>query len=260
VKLDPMTVPKPTLDVGAYTPTAISIDVTTLLPAVGGPGHVATIALSTFVLESSRSAPGCTAKKVLMPWPTLDRVDCFPVDGTVEPISVVTMSTGQVTQVACPAHTPDVAMTQSASEYMVDAASPDLYVFDGNATPPLSSVRHVTIPGVAPPIFAGGTNASFAMTGNGIAVSSGGSVAFDLHMPIAAEAYSAFRGDVAVVSGGDLKIFNVLSSPTLKLTAIVPPVNGMPATTKFLAYSSDEHRLFVIAGNASGDAVFTVAQ
>lgn len=260
VKLDPMTGAKTTLNVGAFTPTAVSIDETKQWAGVGGPGHVATVALNNFVLTGSRSAPGCTAKRVLMPWPNGDRVDCFPVDGSVEPISVVVMSTGQVTQVACPAQSPDVALTPFGHEYMVDGASPDFYVLDGNATPPLPVIRHVTIAGVAPPVFAAGTNNPFAVTGNGIAVNEGGSVAFDLQMPIAAEAYSTLRGDVAVVSGGDLKIFNVLSSQTLKLSAIVPPVNGMPASTKFLAYSNDEHRLFVVAGNASGDAVFTVAQ
>jgi hypothetical protein len=34
----------------------------------------------------------------------------------------------------------------------------------------------------------------------------------------------------------------------------------MPGTAKLVAYSSDGHRLYIVAGNASGDVVFTVAQ
>ena len=44
----------------------------------------------------------------------------------------------------------------------------------------------------------------------------------------------------------------------LELSAVIPPVNGMPPTTKLVAYSADGHRLIIVAGNASGDVAFTV--
>jgi hypothetical protein len=81
VEVDPMTGTQLALDVGAFTPRSLSIDPNNQILAVGGLGTVATVAvanLSAFVLISSKSAPGCTAKHVTVPFE--DRVDSPPTE------------------------------------------------------------------------------------------------------------------------------------------------------------------------------------
>ena len=78
-----------------------------------------------------------------------------------------------------------------------------------------------------------------------------------MNTPVSAGAFSGLRYEIATASGAALKIFDGMG-PTLKLSAMLPSINGIAPTAKFVAYSDDEHRLFVVAGTAAGDVVFTV--
>jgi hypothetical protein len=254
VKVDPITGSRNVLNIGAFTPTAITIGNEDQLVGVAGPGKVVTVAVNSFLVDGQQDVPGCTAKAVAIT--DSFRVACFPVDGTIEPISDVLMSTGQVTQVPCPARSPSVVMSPF-DLYMVDGASPDVYVLGAPDTPPLPVVRHWTSPGIVPPVIAP-RHQAFAVTGDGRAFNLDGTVLFDLHTPFSAGGFSELGSELALVSGTDLRVFGMEPGQPLKLSAVIPPVNAMPATTKLVAYSADGHRLFIVAGNASGDVVFMV--
>jgi hypothetical protein len=258
VQVDPMTGTQLALDVGAFTPRSLSIDLTDQLLAVGGLGTVATVALtiSPFVLTGTRSVPGCTAQHVTMPFE--DRVDCFPADGTVEPISSVEMSTGVVTQVPCPVQFPDVAITPNGWMYMVDSASSQFYLYDSFATPVLPVLQHGSLAGITAPVIAAGTNQPFAVTGNGLGIDPDVTLRFDLHVPISIGAFSDLRYELAVVSGTQLMVFGMEPGQPLKLSVVLPSINGMAPTPKLVGYSSDEHRLIVVVGTADGDIAYTV--
>ncbi|MDB4956509.1 MAG: Chitinase [Myxococcales bacterium] len=256
VRVDPVTAAQATLDLGAFTPRSISVDPTGQVVAVGGLGKVASVAVSQFVLMSLKDVPGCTAAHVTIPYST--RVDCFPADGTTEPISSVDMNTGAVTQIPCPVRFPDVTLGASNWMYMVDGASSQFYLYDAFSTPPLAVIQHGSFTGIAPPVIAAGTNQPFAVTGNGLAVNVDATVRFDLHTPVSAGAFSALGYEIAVVSGAQLKVFGVEAGQPLKLTVTLPPVNGMTPTAKLVAYSADEHHLIIVAGTAAGDVAYTV--
>lgn len=256
VKLDPMSGEQTTLNIGTFAPRSISIDWQGAVVAVGGPGRVATVAVNPqLTLTGSRSVPGCTAAHVTIPYST--RVDCFPVDGTVEPISSVNMTTGEVTQVPCPVQFPAVTLSTFGRLYMVDGASPQFYVFDANSTPPLKVLNHGSLAGIAPPVIAAGTNDPFAVTGNGLAVNLDASLRFDLQTSISAGAFSGLRYEIAVGSASQLKVFGG-TWLALQLTVTLPPVNGEASTVKLVAYSADERRIIVVAGTAAGDFAYTV--
>jgi hypothetical protein len=244
------------LDVGAFTPRSIAVDPTGEYVAIAGLGKIAAIDLQHFTLWSQNDVPGCTAKHVAIP--NLVRVDCFPADGSIEPISSVNLTTGAVTQIACPVKYPDIALSGGAL-YMVDGASPQFYSFEDD---PLLVIAHVSHAGIAPPVIAINTSFPSAITGNGLALDAdSGSLLYDLQMPVSAGAsQKGANGELALVSGSVLKVFQTAASgpPPLKLSAVLPPVNGTPPTTKLVAYSADGHRLIVVAGTTGGDVAYTV--
>jgi hypothetical protein len=256
VKLDPMTGAQTSLDVGVFTPRSISMDQSDQVAAVGGVGKVATIGISQLILLSLKDAPGCSAKQVTSPY--FSRVDCFPDDGSVEPIASVNMDTGEVTHITCPVRFPYVTLGASTWMYMVDSASSQFYLFDASATPPLPVVSSGSLVGIAPPVIAAGTNQPFAVTGNGLAVNLDATLRFDLHTPVLAGAFTALGYELAVVSGVQLKVFGMEAGQPLKLTVALPQSGGMTPTAKLVAYSNDGHRLIVVASTAGGDVVYTV--
>lgn len=257
-KLDPVTGTQVALDLGAFTPRSLSIDPNGQYVAIGGSGTVATVTVSAFALTSSRSAPGCTAKYVSIPYQ--DRVDCFPDDGSVDPISSVDMSTGDVTQVPCPVPFPDIsAVTGSGDMYMVDGSSSQIYRYSAFVSVPLLPVsEHGSYPGITAPVIAIATNQPFALTGNGLAVFGNGLLDFDLHVPVSAAALAGLQDEIAVLSGATLKVFGLTTGQPLKLGAVLPTVNGNAPTPKLVAYSADNHRLIIVAGTAAGDVAYSV--
>ncbi|MBA3398139.1 MAG: hypothetical protein H0T89_36270 [Deltaproteobacteria bacterium] len=267
VRVDPSTGTQTTLAIGSFTPRSITIDQTHEVIAVGGPGRVARVAVrSNLVLIDSRAVPGCTAAHVTMP--SSYRIDCWPVDGDIEPISsvtmsdgVVTMSDGVVTQIDCPVKTPYVTYGPPSWIYMVDGASTQFYVYDASSTPPLQVISSGSLAGHAPPVIAAGTNQPYAVTGNGLAVNPPTMLRYDLATPVSAGVYSALRGELAIASGSQLKIYDGMGSP-LKLSAALPTVNGVAPTVKLMAYNDNgfAHRLIIVAGTTAGDVVYTVAR
>ena len=244
------------VNVGAFTPKSIAVDQTGEYVAIAGPGKVATVDLQPFVATSLANVPGCTAKHVAIPsYP--QTVDCFPADGTIEPISSVNLQTSVVTHIACPLQYPDIALSGGIL-YMVDGASPK---FDTFQSDPLIAIAHVSLAGVAPPVIPVNTSFPYAITGNGIALDSfSGAKLFDLQMPVSAGAsQKAPSQEFALVSGSVLKVFGATSmGQSLKLSAVLPPVNGMMPITKLVAYSADGLRLIVVAGTNAGDVAYTV--
>lgn len=257
VMVDPTTGTKSALNIGVFVPRSIASDRMGQVVAVGGIGKVATVlAISQLQLLSLRDAPGCTAKQVIIPF--TDRVDCFPADGTIEPISSVYMPTGVVTQVPCPVQFPHVTLGASTWMYMVDGASSQFYLYDASATPPLPVIQSGSLPGITAPVIAAGTNQPYAVTGNGLGINLDATLRFDLNTPVSAGAFSALRYELAVVSGVQVKVFGMETGQPLKLSAGLPHINGMIPTAKLVAYSADEHRLIIVAGTAAGDVVYTV--
>lgn len=251
VSYDPATAAKTVNNIGAFTPRSIAIDDTSQTVAVGGPGIVVT-ASAINLAYTSRAAPGCTAAHVTAPT-QMYRVDCFPEDGTIEPISSVNMSSGVVTQVPCPVKYPSVALSGGGRMYMVDGASSEVYVYDAWSTPPLPVLMHGTVPGVTAPVIT-----PFTLTGNGLAINGDLSVAFDLHMKVSAGAY-AWNGELAVVSGAQLKLFDTgIGPPVPKFSAVLPSVNGETPTARLVVYSNNVKRLFIVAGTSAGDVLYTV--
>jgi hypothetical protein len=118
----------------------------------------------------------------------------------------------------------------------------------------------VTVPGITPPIIGLGTNQPYVLVGNGYALDASGTLRYDLHMPVSAAAASPIAFELAVVSGTAIRVFSFeqQNQPMLTFSAVVPPVNGMTPTTKLVAYTSDGHRLIIVAGTAAGDVAFTV--
>ena len=254
VKVDPMTGAQAALDLGAFTPRSIAMDTTGQTAAVGGPGLVFTVAVvGPVVLTGAKDAPGCTAAHVALGNPS--RVHCFPADGSIEPISSVDMTTGEVTQVPCPVKFPYVTSGAISWLYMADGASSQFYLYDAQSTPPLQVLSHGSLAGIAPPVIPAGGSSPFAITGNGLAINLDATLRFDLKTPVSAGAYSGI--EIAVVSGAQLKVFD-WTGQTLKLTATVPSGNGMAPAVKFVAYSNDGHRLFIVVGTPSGDVAYTV--
>jgi hypothetical protein len=260
VRVDPITGAQTTLNIGSFTPKSIAIDDMHQTVAVGGLGQVASVAVvSNLVLTGSRAVPGCTAAHVTMPYPY--RIDCWPVDGDIEPISSVIMSDGVVTQIDCPVKSPYVTYARPSWIYMVDGASSKFYVYDASSTPPLQVLSSGSLAGHAPPVIAAfGGGQPFAVTGNGLAVTPPTTPRFDLMMPVTAGAYSELRGELAIASGAELRIYDGDGSP-LKLSAVLPTVNGMAPTVKLMAYNDDgfAHRLYIVASTTAGDVVYTVA-
>jgi hypothetical protein len=169
------------------------------------------------------------------------------------------MSTGEVTQIPCPVQSPDVALTANGWMYMVDGASPQFYLYDAFATPPLPVLQHGSLTGITAPVIAVDMSQPFAMTGNGLAVNPDATLRFDLHTPVSIGAYSGgLHFELAVVSGTQLMVFGMETGQPLKLSVVLPTVNGMAPTPKLVAYSSDEHRLVVVAGTSDGDIAYTV--
>jgi hypothetical protein len=252
VKIDPMTGMQSVLDIGAFTPRSISVDPFAQSVAIGGLGNVALVTVNQFTLVSSQAAPGCTAAHVLTPFSA--RVDCFPADGQSEPISSVNMTTGEVTLIPSPVRFPDVATNDLGQVYMVDAASPQFYLLDGRSTPPLQEIAHGSLTGIAPPVIAAGTNQRFAVTGNGLAINPDASLRFDLQTPVSAGAFGVLRFEIAVITGSRLKIYSG-TGPIVKLDVGVP---SAATSVKLVAYSEDEHRLFLVAGTATGDVIYVV--
>ena len=255
VKVDPTTGADTALDIGAFTPRSIAVDPLHAVAAVGGLGIVVTVAVGQFVQLSSRAVPGCTAAQVALPYQA--RVHCFPIDGDVEPISSVNMTTGEVTQIPCPVRSPHVTSGAANWMYMVDGASPQFYLYDAFSSPPLQVLGHGTLAGIGPPVIAAGTNQPFAITGNGFAINLDATLRFDLHTSVSAGTFSAARYEIAIVSGSQLKIFDGMGQ-TLKLDATLPSVGGTAPSAKLLAYSSDGHRLIIVGGTAAGDIAYTV--
>ncbi len=259
VRVDPMTGTQTTLNIGSFTPKSITIDDTHQTIAVGGLGRVASVAVvSNLVLTGSRAAPGCTAAHVTMSNPY--RIDCWPADGDLEPISSVTMSDGVVTQIDCPVKTPYVTYARPSNIYVVDAASTQFFVYDAWSTPALQVVASGSLAGHAPPVIAAsGGGQSYAVTGNGLAVTPPTTLRFNLMMPVSAGTYSELRGELAIASGSQLKIYDF--NQQLKLSAALPVVNGMAPTVKLMAYNDDgfAHRLYIVARTAAGDVIYTVA-
>lgn len=256
VEVDPMTGAQSALDIGTFTPRSISVDDIGQVVAVGAPGKVATVSVgSQLALLRARDVPGCTAAQVIIPF--TDRVDCFPADGDLEPISSVYMPTGVVTQIPCPVRFPSVTLGGPSWMYMVDGASSQFYRFDAWATPPLPILDHGDLAGIAPPVIAAGTNLPFAVTGNGLVINLDVTLRFDLHTHVSAGAFSGIHYEIAVVSGSQLKLFDAMNG-SLKLTVTLPPVSGFIPTAKLVAYSADEHRLIVVASTNLGDIAYTV--
>jgi hypothetical protein len=254
VSYDPATSTTATANVGAFTPRSIAIDDTSQAVVVGGPNIVAFRSAANLALIGDRAVPGCTAARITLPQQTY-RVDCFPADGTIEPIRAVTNT---VTEIPCPVKYPDVALSRNGYMYMVDGASSEFYVYDAWATAPLPVLGHWTIAGSAPPVIPAGGSSPYAVTGNGVAINPDGTVRFNLAMPISAGAYGA-NGELALVSGTQLKIFGTgVGQPTLKQTVTLPSVNGEAPVGRFVAYNSNASRLFVVAGTSAGDVLYTV--
>lgn len=256
VRLDPVTGTQVALDVGAFTPRSLSIDQLDQYVAVGGPGTVATVSISSFLLASSRSVPGCSANHVTIP--ASYRVDCYPADGAM-PISSVSMATGEVTQISCPLALPELSGVDAYGHiYMVDGASSQIFMYDAFSTPALAVLLHGSLAGIAPPVIAIDASQTFALTGNGLAVFGNGALDFDLHVPVAAAALAGLHDEIAVLSGATLKVFGLGTGQPLKLSAVLPTVNGIAPTPKLVAYSSDNHRLIIVAGTADGDVAYSV--
>jgi hypothetical protein len=256
VQVDPTTGAKVALDLGPFTPRSIAVDSNSGVYAVGMLGRVTTVNAMTFHLFAAKPVPGCTAAHVTVPFDT--RVDCFPADGTTEPISSVDMNTGVVTQIPCPVQFPDVAISRTGNDmYMVDGASPQFYLYDAFSTPPLSVISHGSLAGIAPPVIPSAGGSDFAVTGNGLVVNPDATLRFDLHMPVSAGAVSALRGDIAVVSGAQLTVFSSDGQVVL-MSAVLPPVGGMSPTPRLVAYSADDHRLIIVVGSSAGDVAYTV--
>jgi hypothetical protein len=258
VEVDPLTGAQVAINIGAFTPRSVAMDVNGYYFAVGGLGNVVTVALTSaaFVLTGARAAPGCTASRVMTPYD--GRVDCFPVDGSIEPISSVNMSTGVVTQTPSPARSPDVVNTPfGGTMYMVDSASADFYVLDPSS---FAVQRHLNLAGITAPVIAVNSNQPFAMTGHGLAINLAATLRFDLNLAISAGAYATIRGELAVVSGPQLMVFGVQTGQPLKQTLILPTIAGVVPTAKLVAYTRDEHRLVLVLGTAAGDVLYTVSQ
>lgn len=254
VRVDPMTGAQTTLSIASFTPKSITIDSTHQTIAIGGLGRVASVAIvSNLVLTGSRAVAGCTAAHVTMPNPY--RIDCWPVDGDIEPISSVTMSDGVVTQIDCPVKSPYVTYAPSDRIYMVDGASSQFYVYDAYSTPPLQVLSSGSLAGHAPPVIAAGTNQPYAVTGNGLAVFPPTTVRFNLMLPISAGTSSG--SELAIVSGSALKIYDGFN-PQLRLSVALPTVNGVTPTVKLMAYSNDGRRLIIVARTPDGDIAYTV--
>ncbi len=259
VKFDPTTGAQIVLNAGAFTPRSIAVDSFGGVVAVGGLGRVVTVDATNLTLIRSRAAPGCTAKAVTIA--SVLRVDCYPFDGSLAPISSVDMSTGAVTQVPCPVRFPDVALDTNGSEiYMVDGAFPPaFYRLDARSTPPLQEIGHGSLNGVGPPVIPAGTSDPFAVVGNGLAINRDVTLRFDLATPVSVGAFSKLRGEIAVAAGARLQVFSG-DGQVRKLSAVIPSVNGNVPTPKFLAYSADEHRLIVVANTPAGDVAYVVRQ
>lgn len=253
VAVHSMTGAQAVLDIGTFVPRAVSIDTSDQIAAVAGVGRVVAVAVvGPLVVTGSRPAPGCTAGAVLG---NSTEVICFPADGTLAPITAVSMSDGMVNQVPCPVQFPSIAETPSGL-YMVDGASAHVYLYERIGSSPLG---HWIIPDATAPVVAAGTNMPFAVTGNGVAVNPDGTVRFDLNVPVSAGAFSSLRYELAVGSGNQVKIFDG-TSQALEQTVTLPSVNGVAPTVKLVAYSADEHRLIVVARTPAGDIAYTVPQ
>jgi hypothetical protein len=197
VQVDPSTGATVALDLGPFTPRSVAVnpDASFHVFGVGGSDRVVVVAPSPFHVLSARYT-SCSAKQVTVPG--IARVDCFPADGTTEPISSIDMTTGVVTQVPSPVQFPEVALTSGGELLMVDGASPQLYVYEVTSPPPpLSLISHGSLAGIAPPVIAAG---SYIITGNGLVLNSDATLAFDLHMPVSAGSHSVLTGDIALVN------------------------------------------------------------
>jgi hypothetical protein len=252
VNLDPTTGATATIDDPATTsPRSLSVSEDETQIGLGALGRVVMISATSFQIFSAKAAPGCTASHVVLPLAS-SVIDCYPVDGTIEKISEVNMSNGGVSKVVCPVKSPDAIVSGFDSTVIVDGATPQFLFLSG-----LMVTQDVTIPGVAPPVIAGGV----FMTGNGLAVDGAMTPVFDLKTKVAAGAFSKSANAFALVSpDAHLQVFGEANPQPLLFSAILPQVNGVLPSPKFAAYSADEHRLFVVAGTATGDVVFTVPQ
>jgi hypothetical protein len=249
---DPATGPVSGLNLGFFTARSITLDPTGTIIGVGGVGKVATVTVSPLKLLLLRSAPGCTASHVIVPFST--RVDCFPADGSVEPISSVNMTTNVVTKVPSPVRFPDVTLNSPGTTlYMVDGASDQFITYDAQATPPYQTATFQgSSPGVGPPVFPGGSSQPFAVTGSGLVINEAAQVLFDLGVPVSTAAFSADRFELAVASGHQLIVVTG-DGQTVKLSASIPPVNNGGPFVRLVAYSKDEHRLIIVADDGNGD-------
>ena len=259
VEFDPTTSTSTELPLGTVTPRSIAIDPSGNYIGVGGPDRVVTYKVAPFAGYQIQNVPNCNAKQISIP--DASRIDCFPMDGTIEPISSVNMTSGEITTVACPVKSPVVALATDGSLFMADEASPQLYEYDEFVSVPVLMIMHQgSLTGLTPPLTMLGTFPPRAVTGNGWIVDASATLIADLHTPVSVAATSSVNNELATASGDHVEVFATDAAFTPKLSGTIPPIHGMTPAAKFLAYSSDEHRLFVIATSAAGDVIYTVAR
>jgi len=256
VEFNPLTGAQSALNIGAFVPRSITVDPHQHYIGVGGADTVVTASVSPLAVYASHIAPNCSAKYVRIP--SESRVDCFPDDGALQPMTSVDNATGEVTQLDSPVRFPVVSdVSIDGDMFILDAGH--IYEYNEYVSAPLfDQIHDGPLTGAVGPAVVIDPFSAYVITGNGVAVDGGGTVRFDLHTPISVGMYSRVNNEVAIAAGAHLQVFGIGTGQPLALSATIPSIGVEAATAKLIAYSSDEHRIIIVAGTSAGDVVYSV--